>query len=127
MKHYTESNRMAWNQTMPKHQKAKGRIWDEKFSIPRFSTFSNPELRLLKRLGIEGKSIAHLCCNNGVELMSLKNMGAGRCVGFDISDAAVAEATTRAKKLTSIVNSTEPMSMRSAIPSIMNLILYTLA
>ncbi|MDA3873733.1 MAG: class I SAM-dependent methyltransferase [Kiritimatiellae bacterium] len=98
MKNYTESNRMAWNQTMPKHQEANGSSWDDRFSTPGFSALSDPELQHLKNIGVRGKSIAHLCCNNGVELMSLKNLGAGRCVGFDISDMAVAEANNRAEK-----------------------------
>lgn len=98
MKNYTESNRIAWNQTMPKHQEARGSFWDDKFSQSRFSALSEHEQQHLKTIGIHGKNVAHLCCNNGVELMSLKNLGAGRCVGFDISDAAVTEATDRAKK-----------------------------
>jgi ubiquinone/menaquinone biosynthesis C-methylase UbiE len=33
-----------------------------------------------------------ICCNNGRELLSIKNLGAARCVGFDISDAFIDEA-----------------------------------
>jgi SAM-dependent methyltransferase len=40
--------------------------------------------------------VVHLCCNNGVELLSLKNLGADECVGFDISDEAIKEAGERA-------------------------------
>jgi ubiquinone/menaquinone biosynthesis C-methylase UbiE len=36
--------------------------------------------------------VAHLCCNNGRELLSIKNMGARRCVGFDISDNFIDQA-----------------------------------
>lgn len=31
--------------------------------------------------------MAQLCCNNARELLSIRNMGAGRCVGFDFSRA----------------------------------------
>jgi SAM-dependent methyltransferase len=47
-------------------------------------------------MGIRGRDVAHLCCNNGVELLSLKNLGAGECTGFDICDAAIQEAQQRA-------------------------------
>lgn len=83
---------------MPHHQKANGSKWDDAFSKPGFIAITGVELEQLKSLSVSGKNVAHLCCNNGVELMSLKNMGAGRCVGFDISDAAIEEASARASK-----------------------------
>jgi ubiquinone/menaquinone biosynthesis C-methylase UbiE len=39
-----------------------------------------------------GKAVAQLACNNGCELLSIKNMGAGRCVGFDIAEEFVRQA-----------------------------------
>ena len=98
LKKYTEANRLAWNEAMPLHQKANKDKWDNAFSIPGFAAMEDTELDLLKSIGIPGKKIAHLCCNNGIELMSLKNLGADECVGFDISDLAVREATERALK-----------------------------
>jgi 2-polyprenyl-3-methyl-5-hydroxy-6-metoxy-1,4-benzoquinol methylase len=95
---YTQANRQAWNQAMPLHQKANGDKWDLAFSTPGFVSMTGMELNLLKSIGVSGKNIVHLCCNNGVELMSLKNMGAGKCAGFDISDAAIEEASARASK-----------------------------
>ena len=98
-KTYTEANRLAWNETMPHHQKANGTKWDNAFSAPGFVALSSREQELLKSIGVSGKKIAHLCCNNGIELMSLKNMGADRCVGFDISDEAIKEASGRSEKV----------------------------
>ncbi|MBT3228682.1 MAG: class I SAM-dependent methyltransferase [Candidatus Marinimicrobia bacterium] len=97
-KNYTEANREAWNEAMPHHQKSNGDKWDKVFSKPGFSVIIEPELSLINSLNIEGQKIAHVCCNNGVELMSLKNMGAGECVGFDISDKAIQEAQARAAR-----------------------------
>lgn len=95
---YTEANRLAWNQAMPKHQAANQGKWDERFATPGYSVFKDPELAQLDQLGIAGKDIFHPCCNNGVELMSLKNLGAQRCVGMDISDAAIEEASARSQQ-----------------------------
>jgi ubiquinone/menaquinone biosynthesis C-methylase UbiE len=95
-KNYTESNRAAWNEVMPHHQKAAKEKWDLAFRQPGFVCLDQLEQERLQPIGIQGKDVVHLCCNNGVELLSLKNMGAGRCVGFDISDEAIREATERA-------------------------------
>jgi SAM-dependent methyltransferase len=96
-KQYTEANREAWNEVMPFHQKAAREKWDLAFSQPGYSCLDDIEMQQLRKIGIQGKDIAHLCCNNGIELLSLKNLGAGRCVGFDICDEAILEATQRAE------------------------------
>lgn len=98
LKKYTESNRAAWNEVMPKHQQAAKEKWDELFSQAGYQCLHEHEIEILKQIGIKDKDIAHLCCNNGVELLSLKNLGAATCVGFDISDEAISEAQQRAAK-----------------------------
>lgn len=95
LKEYTQANRAAWNEVMPKHQSAACEHWDQAFLQPGFVCLDAVEQDLLAQLGIRGKSVAHLCCNNGVELLSMKNLGAAECVGFDISDLAIAEAESR--------------------------------
>lgn len=95
---YTEANRIAWNEAMPRHQEGNKDKWTKMFLVPGYSVIENPELQKLKEIEIKGKDVAHLCCNNGVELMSLKNLGAKRCVGFDISDSAIDEASQRSEE-----------------------------
>ena len=95
---YTESNREAWNEVMPLHRRAASAKWDEFFARPGAVCFDDVELEPLRHVGVEGKAVVHLCCNNGVELLSLRNMGAGECVGFDISDEAIEEARERAAR-----------------------------
>lgn len=97
-KKYTESNRQAWNEATPYHKEAMDEKWDKMFSDPSFIFQKDPELAQLVKIGIKNKDIAHLSCNNGVELMSLKRLGAGYCLGFDISDLAIEEAQKRADK-----------------------------
>ena len=65
---------------------------------PDFVCMEDVELDLLGQIGIKGKAVAHLCCNNGIELLSLKNLGANECIGFDISDLAIQEAQERAER-----------------------------
>ncbi len=96
LKRYTEANRASWNEVMPYHQQVAKEKWDSLFAQPGQTCLPEVEIGLLLQSGLKGKSVVHLCCNNGVELLSLKNLGAGQCSGFDISDAAIEEATERA-------------------------------
>jgi 2-polyprenyl-3-methyl-5-hydroxy-6-metoxy-1,4-benzoquinol methylase len=98
LKHYTESNRAAWNEVMPLHQRAASEKLDQMFSQPGCVRLDETELDLLRQGGVQGRNVAHLCCNNGSELMSLKNLGAAECIGFDISDLAIREASQRATR-----------------------------
>jgi ubiquinone/menaquinone biosynthesis C-methylase UbiE len=98
IKKFTEANREAWNEVMPRHQKAAREKWDQAFHKPGFSCLVENEVAIFNKVGIQGKNVAHLCCNNGIELLSIKNLGAGECIGFDISDPAIQEAQERAKK-----------------------------
>lgn len=94
---FTDANREAWNEAAPVHAKINQAKLLEAFSKPGYSTLDDHCLERLKEIGIQGKSIAQLCCNNGRELLSLKNLGAGRCVGFDASAAFIEQAHELAK------------------------------
>lgn len=91
LKKYTESKKAAWNEVMPLHQKAAKERWDNYFMQPGFVCLDENERGHLTRIGIKGRSVAHLCCNNGIELLSIKNLGAGDCFGFDISNKPTLE------------------------------------
>ena len=90
---YTEANRAAWNEAAPVHA---DRTWAgllEAFARPgHVSLHKEAEVETLLEVGVAGRAVAQVCCNNGRELISISNLGAGRCVGFDISDAFVEQA-----------------------------------
>jgi SAM-dependent methyltransferase len=98
IKSYTQDNRKAWNDAVPKHQAARAGHWDTFFAKPGAVLQQEPELAKLQPL-VEGKCIAQLCCSNGIELLSLINLGAKEVVGFDISDENIKEAEGRSRKL----------------------------
>ncbi len=54
---------------------------------PDCSTLDALEQRVFALLGVVGKTVAQLSCNNDREPLSLAKLGAARCVGFDSSDA----------------------------------------
>lgn len=99
IKDYTTANKEAWNEVMPKHQAAEKDKLDNMFAQRNFIYQKDQNLLTqFEKISLKGKDVAHLCCNNGSELLSIKNMGASRCVGIDICDEAIKEANERATK-----------------------------
>ena len=94
--HLFESNRAAWNEALEYHQKARGNSLQAGFAKPDFMTFGRDcdavLLKKLNEIGLNGKKIAQMPCNNGRELLSLMRFGAIEAIGFDISDKAIQEA-----------------------------------
>ena len=91
-----ESNRIAWNQALEYHQKARNNSLQTGFQSRGFTTFARDcddvLLNKLSNIDINGKIISQMPCNNGRELLSLMNFGAKEAIGFDISDNAIIEA-----------------------------------
>lgn len=91
---------MAWNQVNQSHQVKKeenGKF--KKFAQSGYSTLDNVITEKLSFYGLIGKAIAQVCCNDGEETMSLKNLGAREVVGFDISDNAIQSARLLSKRV----------------------------
>ena len=89
---YVEANRRAWNQVAPIHAAVNQARLLQSFRLPSFSVLDSYETAKLQEIGVMGKAVAQIACNNGRELLSIKNMGAGRCVGFDIADEFIQQA-----------------------------------
>lgn len=89
---FTQANREAWDEAAPLHGRINQARLLENFAEPGYSTLDDHCLDRLMEIGFQGKSVAQLGCNNGRELLSLKNLGAGRCVGFDASSAFIEQA-----------------------------------
>ena len=82
-KDITNANRAAWDEAAPLHRSQNMEHLKAAFSEPGYSCLDKVETAVLLALDVGGKDVAQLCCNNGRELLSVKNIGAGRCVGFD--------------------------------------------
>ncbi|HET7628715.1 MAG TPA: class I SAM-dependent methyltransferase [Bacillales bacterium] len=98
IKKYTEANRKAWNEVAPKHEELKREAKKQFIDEPGFSCLDETVTRELAAIGLSGKHVAQLCCNDGVETLSLKNLGAAAVTGFDISDGAIASAQRLAEE-----------------------------
>lgn len=90
---YTRINKEAWEEAAPIHA-GEHRLANllVQFKEPGFSTLSALKTSILLDHGVEGKSVFQPCCHNGRELLSIKNLGAGNCVGFDLSEEFVHQA-----------------------------------
>lgn len=97
VKKYTEANRKAWNEIAPKHEELK-REAKKQFREPGFSCLDETVTGKLQELSLKGKRVAQICCNDGVETLSLKNLGAAEVTGFDISDGAIEAAEKLAEE-----------------------------
>lgn len=87
------ANRGAWDEAADRHRAheqfaalLKG------FATPGFSVLDETLTARLQALGLAGKAVAQLCCNNARELLSVKNLGAASVTGFDFSEAFLAQA-----------------------------------
>jgi ubiquinone/menaquinone biosynthesis C-methylase UbiE len=97
--------RNSWNQTMHRHQAVTKERYDRLFQKKDASILNIKDKDFfVNNIGIVGHSVSQLCCNNGVELMSLYNLGAEKLTGFDICDEAILEAESRCKKLNYPIN-----------------------
>lgn len=89
-----DANRAAWDASAPLHHG--NELWQRVVSgftsMPGYSCFQQPMAAALHEIGLSGKAVAQLCCNNGRETVSMKNLGAARAVGFDQSPAFLAQA-----------------------------------
>jgi len=89
---YTDANRDAWNETAPRHARANQERLLSDFAQPGHVDLGDHLIRALQTVGVSGKSVVQLCCNNGKDLLSVKNMGAGSCVGVDGSAPFIEQA-----------------------------------
>jgi SAM-dependent methyltransferase len=89
---FTDANRKAWDQAAVVHETVNHAKLLKAFAEPGYNMLDDHCLEPLLEVGVKGKSIAQLCCNNGRELLSLKNLGAGYCIGFDATDAFISQA-----------------------------------
>ena len=90
---YTAANRAAWDASAPYHREADGFARLRRaFETPGYSHLDALAAEELQSLGVIGADVAQLCCNNGREILSIKNIGARSCVGFDQSGAFLAQA-----------------------------------
>ncbi|MGH8451854.1 class I SAM-dependent methyltransferase [Pseudomonas sp.] len=87
------SNRHAWDESASLHKDtATWKATLEAVVRPDFSCLDPTITTLLQDVGVAGKDVVQLCCNNGRESLSLFGLGARSVVGVDQSQAFLQQA-----------------------------------
>lgn len=87
------ANREAWDLAAVHHRThAQYREHLAGFRKGGYSCLDDILTETLGEIGIAGRSVVQLCCNNGREILSVKGLGAGRCLGVDQSAAFLDQA-----------------------------------
>jgi SAM-dependent methyltransferase len=87
------ANKASWNEAAERHRSHdQYTALLEGFARPGFSVLDATLTGRLEGLGLAGKAVAQLCCNNARELLSVKNLGAASVTGFDFSEAFLDQA-----------------------------------
>ncbi|MDQ0654508.1 class I SAM-dependent methyltransferase [Pseudomonas cedrina] len=87
------SNKDAWDQSAHLHTTTD--TWNalrNSVSDPGFSCLDPTLTGLLQDIGVAGKDVVQLCCNNGRETLSLFSLGARTAVGVDQSQGFLQQA-----------------------------------
>ncbi len=90
--HYVAANRQAWNEAAPRHAAHNQAQLRRQFADSNYNCLAEEVIAMLERTGVAGKSAVQIACNNGRDLLSLKNMGAGKCLGIDQAEAFLEQA-----------------------------------
>lgn len=87
------ANRESWNEAAGRHRAhAQYAALLAGFATPGFSVLDDTLTARLLGLGLAGKAVVQLCCNNARELLSVKNLGAASVTGFDFAAAFLDQA-----------------------------------
>lgn len=89
---YVAANREAWNEVADRHAAHNQARLKELFSGGGYNHLSGEYIAMLERIGVAGKRVVQVCCNNGIDLLSAKEMGAGECLGIDQAPAFLEQA-----------------------------------
>lgn len=86
------ANRESWNEAAAHHREHdQYKALLKGFAEPGFSMLDAVMTERLQAIGLEGKTVAQLCCNNGREALSIKNLGAAGVTGFDFAEEFLAQ------------------------------------
>jgi len=99
VKQFTDKNRLAWEEVNERHQAVKKHIKQQFIDDLEFLALDDNLRDRLVELDIKNCSMLHLLCNDGEELLSAKRLGAGECLGVDISGTAIESARELATTL----------------------------
>jgi len=89
--YYSKINIASWDEAAAKHESINHTL-PEDVTSDSFNNL-NPDFNtLVDAYNVNGKSVVQICCNNGIDLISIKKKGAGFCLGIDGSKTFINQA-----------------------------------
>lgn len=90
---YIDTNRKMWELTADIYQADGFEDAQQRVQQPDFTTFDEVEQEVFTNyINVKNKNIIQIGCNNGTEIINLKKLGAGYCLGLDISEKFIDQA-----------------------------------
>lgn len=94
--YYTKKTIESWDEVAPMHDSRNKSLYVD-VANNNFNNL-NPDFdSLIDRFDVLNKSVIQVCCNNGIDLLSIRNKGAGHCVGIDGSKEFIDQANKLSK------------------------------
>ncbi len=94
---YTHQNLASWDEAAPLHAEINRHLLQEVQKAD-YSNFDQYLTKLVDTIDVAALSCVQICCNNGIDLISLKKKGAGFCLGIDGSPAFIKQAQELGEK-----------------------------
>jgi len=96
---YIKTNKAAWEEAFDNRKPNWGDDVHLRIKGGRYALFDSDFKEEIESIDFRGKAVAHFCCNNGRELLSLiHDSGAEYGVGFDIAENILEQAKETALK-----------------------------
>ena len=95
---YINENKAAWEEVFDHRREDWRDDMPEKLKAEDLPYMNDMLKRAMRSLDLQGKVIAHFCCNNGREMLSAMQLGAAHGYGFDIAENMIAFARETAAK-----------------------------
>ena len=102
--HYIDANQARWDETATIHHDWYFQQLRDKVAAPGFNALDAVETVSFERMGLPGKAVIQLGCNNGQQLISLYRAGAARCCGVDFSAPFIDQARTLADAAGAVID-----------------------
>jgi ubiquinone/menaquinone biosynthesis C-methylase UbiE len=96
---YIVKNKLAWEEAFERRRPGWGDNHWEMLVKQALPFFNRDMAAQLKEIGLQGKTIAQFCCNNGRELLSAMQLEPVLGVGFDIAENFIVQAKQMAAKV----------------------------
>ncbi len=96
---YIDGNKQAWEEAFENRLTGWGEEHAEMLTSQSLPFFNQDMITELKRLNLQGKTIAQFACNNGRELLSAMQLGASFGFGFDIAENFLDQARQIAQRI----------------------------